>query len=426
MRLSTGSRFASRTLRLIALNETFGAVYRLRLILTMSNRTSREAAAPSPAVASPRGPVPKPGVLDIELYVPGESNVPGGVKPIKLSSNETPLGASPRAIAAYQQAALALERYPDGGAGALRQAIAQRYGLDAQRIVCGAGSDELLSLLAHAYLGPGDEGIYTQHGFLVYRIAILANGATPVVASERALTCDVDAILALVTARTKMVFLANPNNPTGTYIGIEQVRRLRAGLPEHVVLVLDGAYAEYVSALDFDAGVALVDAMNNVVMTRTFSKIYGLAALRLGWAYCPAGIADVLNRMRGPFNVSHPGIAAGVAAMHDVAHIDAAVAHNDRWLAWLTVELRALGLVVTPSVANFVLMHFPVNGQKTAAACDAYLKSKGIILRRVVSYGLPDALRLSIGTESENQAVVGALRQFLEQGTTESARHDQS
>lgn len=365
------------------------------------------------AVASSRGPVPKPGVLDIELYVPGESNVPGGLKPIKLSSNETPLGASPKAILAYQQGAHALERYPDGGAIALRTAIGKRYGLDPARIVCGAGSDELLSLLAHAYLGPGDEGIYTQHGFLVYRIAILANGAMPVVAPERNLTSDVDAILALVSARTKMVFLANPNNPTGTYIGIEQVRRLRAGLPDHVLLVLDGAYAEYVNAQDFEDGAALVAETNNTVMTRTFSKIYGLAALRLGWAYCPAGIADVLNRMRGPFNVSHPSIAAGVAAMEDVSHIDSAIAHNDQWLAWVTAELQGLGLVVTPSVANFVLMHFPTGGAKSAADADAYLKSKGIILRRVVSYGLPDALRLSIGTDAENRAVVAALGQFL-------------
>jgi histidinol-phosphate aminotransferase len=375
------------------------------------NISTRNAIGSASVVS--RGPVPKLGVLDIELYVPGESNVPGGVKPIKLSSNESPLGASPRAIEAYQSGAHALERYPDGGAGALRAAIGQRYGLDPARIVCGAGSDELLSLMAHAYLGPGDEGIYTQHGFLVYRIAILANGATPVVAPERDFTADVDAILALVSPRTKMVFLANPNNPTGTYIGSEQVRRLRAGLPEHVLLVLDGAYAEYVSASDFEAGIELVAETNNTVMTRTFSKIYGLAALRLGWAYCPAGIADVLNRMRGPFNVSHPSIAAGVAAMHDVAHIEAAVAHNQTWLAWVTGELQALGLDVTPSVANFVLMHFPAEGAHTAAEADAYLKSRGIILRRVVSYGLPDALRLSIGTEAENRAVIAALGAFL-------------
>ncbi len=360
-------------------------------------------------------PVPKPGILDIELYVPGESNLPGGIKPIKLSSNESPLGASPKAIAAYRDGSGALERYPDGGAGALRAAIGQRFGLDPSRIVCGAGSDELLSMLAHGYLGPGDEGIYTEHGFLVYPIAIKANGATPVVAPETGLRTDVDAILARVSERTKIVFLANPNNPTGTYIGIDEVRRLRAGLPGHVLLVLDGAYAEYVRANDFEAGIGLVSTTNNTVMTRTFSKIYGLAALRLGWAYGPPGVIDVLNRLRGPFNISQPGIAAGIAAMEDTAHIDAAIAHNEQWLAWLTTEIEALGLAVTPSVANFLLIHFEPKGPWTAAKADAFLKERGIILRRVVGYGLPDALRLTVGTEADNRAVVDAFDEFMGQ-----------
>ncbi len=360
-------------------------------------------------------PTPKPGILDIELYVPGESNLPGGLKPIKLSSNETPLGPSPHAIAAYRGAADHLERYPDGGALALRQAIGVQYDLDPAQIVCGSGSDELLSLLAHAYLGPGDEAIYTQHGFLVYPIAIRANGATPVVAPERNLTTDVDAILECVTARTKMVFIANPNNPTGTYVGIDEVRRLRKGLPSHVVLVLDGAYAEYVTASDFQTGLDLVATTDNTVMTRTFSKIYGLAALRLGWAYAPPGIVDVLNRLRGPFNVSHPGIAAGVAAMEDATHVAQAIAHNTQWLPWLTQELLALGIPVTPSVANFLLMHFEPQGPWTAATADAFLKSRGIILRRVVGYGLPDALRLTVGREADNRAVIDALDEFMGQ-----------
>ncbi len=368
------------------------------------------AMQPVPAQPMPMQPVPKPGILDIEAYVPGESKLPGGVAPIKLSSNETPLGASPHAIAAYQQACAKLERYPDGQATLLRAAIGRRYGLDPARIVCGAGSDELLALLAHAYLGPGDEAIYTEHGFLVYRIAILSNGATPVVAPERDFATDVDAILARVTARTKMVFLANPNNPTGTYVGIEHVRRLRAGLPGNVLLVLDGAYAEYVRANEYEAGIELVATTSNTVMTRTFSKIYGLAALRLGWAYAPPAIADVLNRMRGPFNISEPSIRAGVAAMEDIAHIDAAAAHNDRWLPWLTAEISKLGITVTPSVANFLLMHFPTG---TADAAEAHLKSRGLILRRVKAYGLPDAIRVTIGTEAENRAVVAALGEYM-------------
>jgi histidinol-phosphate aminotransferase len=358
-------------------------------------------------------PKPRPGVLDIEAYVPGEAQVPGGIKPIKLSSNETPLGPSPQAVAAFTAAGAALERYPDGQATALRQAIARRFGLNPERIVCGAGSDELISLLAHAYLGPGDEGIYTEHGFLLYRIVILAAGATPVVAPETEFKADVDAILARVTQRTRVVFLANPNNPTGTYLAIDEVRRLRAALPADVLLVLDAAYAEYVRKNDYEAGVELVATTENTVMTRTFSKIFGLAGLRIGWAYCPAAVADALNRIRGPFNLSVPSIAAGAAAMEDWAHIEAAVRHNDVWLPWLTAEIGKLGLTVTPSVANFILIHFPSEPGRDAAAADAFLKQRGLILRRVAGYGLPGALRLTIGTEAENRKVVDALAAFV-------------
>ncbi|MGE3917720.1 MAG: histidinol-phosphate transaminase, partial [Hyphomicrobiaceae bacterium] len=255
-------------------------------------------------------PVPKPGILDIAPYVPGESTVPGGIKPIKLSSNETPLGPSPKAIEAYRALAGELERYPDGSAAALRKAIGGVYGLDPARIVCGCGSDELLNLLAHAYLGHGDEAVFTEHGFLVYRIVTLGNGAKPVVVKTRNYACDVDAMIAALTPRTRIVFLDNPNNPTGTYIPFSEVRRLHAAMRPDTVLVLDSAYAEYVRRNDYEAGIELVAMSRNVVMTRTFSKIYGLAALRLGWAYCPPAIADVLNRIRGPFNVTAPAIAA--------------------------------------------------------------------------------------------------------------------
>jgi histidinol-phosphate aminotransferase len=339
--------------------------------------------------------------------------VPGGGKPIKLSSNETPLGPSPQAIEAYRAAAADLERYPDGQATALRNAIARRYGLDAGRIVCGAGSDEVLVMLAHAYLGPGDEGIFTEHGFLVYRIAILACGATPVVAPETNFTADVDAILAKVTERTKVVFLANPNNPTGTYLPIGEVRRLRSALPSHVLLVLDAAYAEYVRRNDYEAGLELVATTDNTVMTRTFSKIYGLAALRIGWAYCPQAVADVLNRIRGPFNMSSASIAAGAAAMADERHIMQAVQHNETWLQHLTDEIGKLGFKVTPSVGNFLLIHFPDDAKRGAVACDAFLKSKGIIVRRVAGYGLPNCLRVTVGTEAENLAVVAAIGAFV-------------
>jgi len=358
-------------------------------------------------------PAPRPSILEIDPYVPGESRLPAGLKPIKLSSNETPLGPSPKAVDAFKETAGEIERYPDGGATRLRAAIAARYGLNAARIVCGAGSDELLGLLAHAYLGPGDEAIFTEHGFLLYRIIVLANGARPVVAPETDLRTDIAQILARVTERTKVVFLANPNNPTGTYAPIDEVRALREKLPAHVLLVLDAAYAEYVRRNDYEAGIELVATTPNTVMTRTFSKIHGLAGLRLGWAYCPEGVADALNRIRGPFNVSTPALAAGVAAIEDKVHEQASVAHNERWLPWLTTEIEKLGLKVTPSVANFLLMHFPKEPARNAHAADAFLKSRAIIVRRVDAYGLPGALRATIGSESDNRAVVAALSAFL-------------
>nr|WP_041375719.1 histidinol-phosphate transaminase [Polymorphum gilvum] len=358
-------------------------------------------------------PQPRPGVLDIAPYVPGKSKATGGARLYKLSSNETPLGASPQARAAYAEVGDKLELYPDGSASALRAAIGDVYGLNPDRIICGAGSDEILSLVSNAYLAPGDEAIYSEHGFLVYEIAIRAAGATPVVAPERNLTTDVDAILARVTGRTKMVYLANPNNPTGTYLPFEEVRRLHAGLPPHVVLVLDAAYAEYVRRNDYEAGMELAATTENVFMTRTFSKIYGLANLRLGWGFGPAHMIDALNRIRGPFNVSGPAIAAGVAAVKDRAFVEAAVGHNDTWLPWVTTELEKLGLAVTPSVGNFVLMHFPDTDGKRAADADAFLSARGCVLRLVANYGLPNALRMSIGSEEANRAVVAALAEFL-------------
>jgi histidinol-phosphate aminotransferase len=357
-------------------------------------------------------PVPKPGILEIAPYVPGKSGA-RGAKVHKLSSNESPLGASPAAVAAFAAEGMRLEFYPDGSATILRDAIAARYGLKVDNIVCGAGSDEILQLLAHAYLGAGDEAIYSQYGFMVYPIVIQANGATARVAPERNFTTDVDAVLRLVSPHTKVVFIANPNNPTGTYLPFSEVKRLHAGLPRHTLLVLDAAYAEYVRRNDYESGLELVSTFDNVVMARTFSKIHGLAGLRLGWAYCPAHVAEVLNRVRGPFNVSAPAIAAGAAAIVDQGFVERAVAHNDRWLAWLTREIGALGLVVTPSVANFLLLHFGGGQGRTAAAADAFLTARGIVLRRMDGYGLPDALRLSVGGEEACIAVVAALREFL-------------
>jgi histidinol-phosphate aminotransferase len=358
-------------------------------------------------------PQPRPGVLDIAPYVPGKSSAPGVAKVFKLSSNETPLGPSPKAIEAYRAVAAHLEDYPDGAASELREAIGAAFGLDPARIVCGAGSDDLLNLIARAYLADGDEAIHTTHGFLVYPIATLGAGAKPIVAAEKDYTADVDAILAAVTPRTKVVFLANPNNPTGTYIPFDEVKRLHRGLSAHVLLVLDAAYAEYVERNDYESGLELVATSENVVMCRTFSKIHGLAALRLGWMVGPAHIIDAINRIRGPFNVNAPAIAAGVAAMRDAAHVERSRAHNTRWLGWLSEEIGKLGLKVTPSVANFLLIHFPPTPGKTAKDADAFLTKRGLILRAVGAYGLPNALRMSVGTEEANRLVVTALKEFM-------------
>jgi len=358
-------------------------------------------------------PQPRPGVLEIEAYVPGKSSAQGVAKVFKLSSNETPLGPSPRAIAAYQSVAAHLEDYPDGSATELREAIGRAFGLDPGRIVCGAGSDDLLNLLARAYLADGDEAIHTTHGFLVYPIATLGTGARPVVAPETDYTANVDAMLAAVTKKTKVIFLANPNNPTGTYISFDEVKRLHRSLPPHVLLVLDAAYADYVRRNDYQSGIELVATSENVVMCRTFSKIHGLAALRLGWMFGPAHVIAAVNRIRGPFNVNAPAIAAGVAAIEDHEHQERAREHNTRWLAWLSQEIEKLGLKVTPSVANFLLIHFPEAKGRSAKEADAFLTARGLILRQLSTYKLPNALRMSVGTEEANRLVVAALKEFL-------------
>ena len=359
-------------------------------------------------------PQPRPGVLDIAPYVPGKSTAPGVAKVHKLSSNETPLGPSARALAAYRAAGDHLHDYPDGSAHLLREAIGVAFGLDPARIVCGAGSDDLLNLLARAYLTDGDEAIHTTHGFLVYPIATLGTGAKPIAAPETNFTADVDAILKCVTPKTKIVFLANPNNPTGTYVPFDEVKRLQRALPANVLLVLDAAYAEYVRRNDYESGIELVATTDNVVMTRTFSKIHGLAALRLGWMYGPAPVVDAVNRIRGPFNVNGPAIAAGIAAIRDAAHVEGARDHNTHWLAWITEEVGKLGLKVTPSVANFVLIHF--KDEKTAERANAFLMKHGVVLRQLAAYKLPHALRMSVGTEEANRLTVKALKDFL--GTT--------
>jgi histidinol-phosphate aminotransferase len=354
--------------------------------------------------------------MAIQAYVPGRHHVAGVEKVYKLSSNETPLGPSPRAVEAYRAAANGLEIYPDGSAAVLRNAIGSKYGIDPARIICGTGSDELLSLLTNTYVGPGDEGLFSEHGFLVYKINVLGAGGMPVVAAETDLTASVDALLAKVTPRTKIVFLANPNNPTGTYLPFDEVKRLHAGLPAHVLLVLDAAYAEYVRRNDYSSGLELALTAENVVMTRTFSKIHGLASLRLGWLVGPAHVVDALNRVRGPFNVNGPAITAGAAAIADDAHVAAAIAHNEAWLPRLAEAFEGIGLRVTPSVGNFVLIHFPETSGRTAKDADAFLAARGLVLRAVAAYGLPNALRMTIGSAEANELVIAALTEFMHAG----------
>ena len=358
-------------------------------------------------------PQPHPHILAIDAYVPGKSHVAGAAKVHKLSSNESPLGASPKAIDAFRACASDLGRYPDGSSWALREAIGRRYGLDPARIICGNGSDDLLGLLAHAFLGAGDEGLYSEYGFLEYPICIRAAKGTPIVAKETDKTVSVDAMLAKVSPRTKIVYLANPNNPTGTYIQFSEVKRLQMGLPPDALLVIDAAYAEYVTRNDYAAGVELASSCENVVMTRTFSKIHGLANLRVGWAYGSAHVIDALNRIRGPFNLNGPAQAAAVASLGDVEHIEAAIAHNAHWLPWLAQAISALGIEVTPSVGNFLLLGFSRESGRSAADADAFLSARGFILRAVAAYGLKDCLRLTVGAEEANRGVVAALAEFM-------------
>jgi len=355
---------------------------------------------------------PRPGILEIAPYVGGAAQAPGANRSVKLSSNENPLGPSPRAVAAYRAAAEDLALYPDGGAADLRAAIAAAHGIEADRIVCGAGSDELIALLCKAYAGPGDEVLFSAHGFLMYRLSALATGATPVTAPERDLTTDIDAMIAALTPRTRLVFLANPNNPTGTMVAEAELARLAAALPEAALLVLDSAYAEYVRSPGYSGGIDLVRGRDNVVMTRTFSKIHGLAALRLGWAYAPGHVVEVLNRVRGPFNTAAPAQAAGRAAIADRAWVEHCVITNEVWRDWLAREIAGAGFPVTPSHANFLLIE---TGDETAAL-DAHLKARGLVLRRMDGYGLPGHLRLSIGDEAACRAVAAAIAAFAGEG----------
>ena len=351
---------------------------------------------------------PQPGILDIALYEGGKAHVAGVANAVKLSSNENPFGPSDKAKDAFQRSIHSLHRYPNTDHASLRQAIAETHDLDPVRIICGAGSDEIITFLCQAYAGPKDEVVFTEHGFLMYRISSMAVGATPIEVAERERNADVDAILAACNRRTKLVFIANPNNPTGTMISPADMARLSAGIPSQAILVIDGAYAEYVDG--YDGGAALIEARQNVVMTRTFSKIYGLGGLRIGWGYGPADIINVLNRIRGPFNLSTAQLDAAEAAVRDRDHVNRCRSENTRLRHWLAEALAALGVPSDTSLANFVLARFA--DATEAEACDAFLQAQGLIVRRVSGYKLPHCLRITIGDESSCRRVAHAMAQF--------------
>lgn len=359
-------------------------------------------------------PEPLNNIMEIVPYKGGEASIEGVAKVHKLSSNENPMGCSAAARAAFAAAADTLNIYPDGGHEDLRSAIASRYGLDSGRIICTNGSDEVFQLLGRAYLAPGDEIIQSEYGFLVYRLIAQQSGAICLSAKTNNYIAQVDAILALVGPKTKIVFLDNPNNPCGTYLPFSEVARLHAGLPKNVLLVLDAAYAEYVNKNDYSSGIELAGAHENVLMTRTFSKIYGLAALRIGWAYGPQQIIDALNRVRGPFNVNGAALVAGTAAMQDDAFTTQSQTHNAHWLDEISDQIGKMGFKVVPSVGNFLLVGFEKEGNKTADIADEFLKSKGVIVRKLGAYNLGHHLRISVGTEEANLTLIKAFKEFAE------------
>jgi len=366
---------------------------------------------PAPAMSSP---APKAYLDAIAPYVGGKSKAEGAERVIKLSSNENPQGPSPLAVCAFADAAASLNRYPEDGCASLREAIARHYHFPADQIICGAGSDEVIGMLVHTFAGVGDEVLFPQHSFLMYRIYTQQYGATPVAAPEHNLRTDVDALLDSVTKRTKIVFLANPNNPTGSYITVDELTRLRYALPAQILLVIDGAYSEYMrDDGDYSDGRELVGRTNTVI-TRTFSKVYGLPALRIGWGYGPKPVIDAMYKVRSPFNVSQPAIAAAIAALKDVDYMHAEVTRNYHERERVRNAIRAMGLMVSPAAANFLLVHFADEAGKRASDANQFLLSRGIIVREVANYGLPNHLRITIGSDQDNDALLAALAEFVQ------------
>ncbi|WP_226637869.1 histidinol-phosphate transaminase [Brevundimonas poindexterae] len=357
-----------------------------------------------------RTPAPKPGILDIAPYVGGKSKIDGVAEPMKLSSNENMLGAGEKAREAYVNAVSGIHIYPDGRAAKLRSAVADKMGLEPERLIFGNGSDEVFALLNQTYLTPGDNIVSGQYGFLAYRISAKANQAEVKLAPEPDFKATPEALLAQVDERTRIVYVSSPSNPTGSYNTAEEIRQLHAGLPSDVILVVDEAYAEYVTESDWQTSFDLARDSENIVVTRTFSKIHGLGGLRIGYGYAPLKVAEAVDRIRLPFNVSVAGIEAAVAALGDEAHQQASRELIHTWRPRLTQAIRGFGFEVLPSAGNFVLVRFKDVDQCSAA--NAYLNTKGIIVRPVGGYGLPEALRITIGTDDQNRAVMDALSEF--------------
>jgi len=358
-------------------------------------------------------PQPKPGILEISPYVPGKARAEGVAEPIKLSANENILGCSPLAQAAFAEVAGQLALYPDGRGTRLREAVAQRYGLEPERLILGCGTDEIFALLNQVYIAPGDNIVQGEFGFGAYAIGARGAGGQVKFAPEPDFRVDVDELLKQVDEQTRIVFVANPGNPTGTIVKAAEIARLHAELPPSVLLVLDGAYAEFATEAGYSDGLELARSASNVVVTHTFSKIHGLAALRVGWAYAPAAVADAVERVRLPFNTSIPAQAAAVAALGDEAFQDRSRAHVAQWRPWLVQQLGGLGLDVVPSSANFVLVGFPDVDGKRAPQAEAFLAARGLLVRGVAGYGLPNHLRITLGLEAHNRALVDALAAFL-------------
>lgn len=351
---------------------------------------------------------PQPGIMDIELYVGGKSSITGRDNVLKLSSNENPMGPPPKAMQAIAKAATGVHRYPSTDHSSLRAAIARTHHLEAERVICGVGSDEVLQFICQAFAGPGDEIIHTEHGFSMYPILARMAGATPVCVPERTRCVDINAILAAITDQTRIVILTNPGNPTGTVLPETELVRLADDLPENVILVLDCAYIEF--AKDNDGGVFLAQARPNVIMTRTFSKLYGLGGLRIGWGYGPRDLIDVLNRVRQPFNLSTIQLSAAEAALEDQGWVKSCLSTNAVERTRLTAGLRQLGIFCDESHTNFVLARFDTEAEADLA--EAHLRAKGILVRQVKGYGFAEGLRITIGQPNDVTRVLDALAQF--------------